>query len=164
MHNCNTTNNSALDTSTLLKNNTGELRETWIFCGFRFCGMWRPFLYVCLWSGSIFCHFPSFSSKVSLCTWNWVLGRHFYSHSINISIDIFIDISIGISIDILIGICVEILIWQGVGKRSEGRSEGVDLFWKSNKPTPTGGEQHLQISSKDLPQTLPKIPSECLSA
>ena len=39
-----------------------------VFWIFRFCGMWRRFSVICLWSGSIFCYFPSFSSEVSLCT------------------------------------------------------------------------------------------------
>ena len=63
--------------------------------------------------------------------------------SIDISIDVFIvmciDIFIDIPIDILIGICVDILTFLG-GRRSEG-VEGVDLFLKSNNPTPTGGEK-----------------------
>ena len=42
--------------------------DPWIFRIFWFCGMWRRFLSVCVLSGSIFCHFPSFCSEVSLCT------------------------------------------------------------------------------------------------
>ena len=58
---------------------------------------------------------------------------------IGFSADISIDIFIDISIDILIGICVDVLIDRG--REEEGRSEGVDLFLKSNSPTPTGGEK-----------------------
>ena len=45
-----------------------EPRDTRIFWEFRCCGMWGYFVLVCACSGSVFCHFASFSSKVSLCT------------------------------------------------------------------------------------------------
>ena len=62
---------------------------------------------------------------------------------IDICIDIFIDICIDISFDILIGICVDILI-DILRREEEWRSEGVDLFLKSNNPTPTGGEKRIK--------------------
>ena len=75
---------------------------------------------------TFFCHFPSFSSELSLCAWNWFLGWHLpviFPHflqkyscvpkiafSADISIDIFIDISIDIFIDTLIDILIDTLI------------------------------------------------------
>ena len=59
---------------------------------------------------------------------------------IDISIGILIDICIDISIEILIDICVDILIDKDEGGGVKRMSEGVDLFLKSNNPTPTGGE------------------------
>ena len=72
--------------------------------------------------------------------------------SINIFIDIFIDISIDISIVIFIYMSIVIFIYISIvifidihidiltfiDKEEE---EGVDLFLKSNDPTPEGGEK-----------------------
>ena len=66
----------------------------------------------------------------------------FIDISIDILIDTLIDIFFDISIDIFIGICIDILTdnEEGGGGK-EWRSEGVDLFLKSNNPTPEGGEK-----------------------
>ena len=58
---------------------------------------------------------------------------------IDISIDILTDIFIDIFIDILTDIFIDILTDKEGGGRKERK--GVDLFLKSNNPTPTGGEQ-----------------------
>ena len=60
---------------------------------------------------------------------------------IDISIDIFIVIFIGISIDIFIVVFIDIYIDTLTFIDKEVEEEGVDLFLKSNDPTPEGGEQ-----------------------
>ena len=61
---------------------------------------------------------------------------------IGFSADMSIDMFNNISIDILIGICVDVLIDKEEGRGvKEWRSEGVDLFLKSDNPTPTGVEK-----------------------
>ena len=66
----------------------------------------------------------------------------FIDISIDILIDTLIDIFVDMSIDIFIGICIVILTDKEEGRGGkEWRSEGVDLFLKSNNPTPEGGEK-----------------------
>ena len=65
---------------------------------------------------------------------------------IDIFFDISIDIFFDISIDIFIGICIDILTGKEEGRGGkEWRSEGVDLFLKSNNPTPEGGEKQKKL-------------------
>ena len=80
---------------------------------------------------TFFCHFPLFSYFLQKYRCVPKIG-----FSADIFIDIFIDISIDISIDIFIDISIDILT-----DREGGRKEGVDLFLKSNDPTPEGEEK-----------------------
>ena len=60
---------------------------------------------------------------------------------IDVSIDIYIEILTDIFIYIFIDISIDILDWQGGRKEKEG----VDLFLKSNDPTPEGGEKQSYV-------------------
>ena len=60
---------------------------------------------------------------------------------IDISVDMFIDILTDIFIDISIDIFIDILTDEEGSGRKEAREEGVDFSFKSNNPTPEGGEQ-----------------------
>ena len=173
-------------------------RDPRIFWIFWFCGMCRCFLYVSLWSGSIFCNFPSFSSKVSLCTSNWVLGWHFFviflyflqkyrcvpkigfsaTFLLTFLLAFFLTFILAFLLTFLLAFLLKFLtfvltflltflsafvltFWLTRRREEEWRSEGVDLFLKSNNPTPEGGEyglwppptmldKHLTVSAQFL--------------
>ena len=60
---------------------------------------------------------------------------------VDMLVDTFIDICLEMFIDMLIGICVDMLI-DILRREGRGVKEGLDVFFKSNNPTSTGGEQY----------------------
>ena len=79
-----------------------------------------------------------FSADISIDILIYIYIDIYIDIFIDISIDILTDIFIDIFIDILTDIFIDILTDKEGGGRKERK--GVDLFLKSNNPTPTGGE------------------------